>query len=402
MIVDSARNARKTIMYFFDLPTRIPAGQLMIEQPQRVEVLRASFGLYAATRRQTRVRWYDAPTGAQKLPFPTAFALADWLDKWERVEVQYGEDPFLQWKWDNGRAPQGATGQTYCGKPSDFDVPKIWSDDLPTLVRGPTGLPICCKQSLRASFVMTGFSYPWRTFSVGLRGEQPTTQTGLGLGERLPAQTGLGLQGTTLPAGFFQRIGLGGLTPSVADLGVDGLTPCGGELGYFAVEHARGYYESLVLDGLTPCGGELVADGITPGTGGVGLLGFSYHCDFCNTMLFNGPLTATILCPGFPVIDGMVITINNTLTGVNCRWYSGIVPTSDGGAIVITVEAFTSPFVILNWNLDYIQPAVDTWSANDGLTSGWTCDPFTFSDTQPMVGATHGPSGFNVTIAVTS
>jgi hypothetical protein len=155
MIVDTARNARRTIMYFFALSDPIPAGQLIHAQPAQVEVLSASLGLFAATRRATKVRWYQAPKGAKPLPFPTAFALSDFLSKWERVEVKYGEDPFYRWQWDNGSPPQGATGQYYCGTPEDFDVPKKWSPDLPTLCRGPTGLPCCCAPVACASLVLT-------------------------------------------------------------------------------------------------------------------------------------------------------------------------------------------------------------------------------------------------------
>jgi hypothetical protein len=154
MVVDVARNARRTIMYFFALPEPILAGQLIHAQPEQAEVLRASLGLFAATRRATKVRWYNAPKGAKRLPFPTAFALSDFLSKWERVEVQYGEDPFYRWQWDNGSPPQGATGQHYCGTPQDFDVPKKWSPDLPTLVRGPTGLPCCCAPVVCGSLVL--------------------------------------------------------------------------------------------------------------------------------------------------------------------------------------------------------------------------------------------------------
>lgn len=176
MVVDVARNARRTIMYFFALPEPILAGQLIHAQPEQAEVLRASLGLFAATRRATKVRWYNAPKGAKRLPFPTAFALSDFLSKWERVEVQYGEDPFYRWQWDNGSPPQGATGQHYCGTPEDFDVPKKWSPDLPTLVRGPTGLPCCCAPVVCGSLVLTA---------------EPITSNGsLGIGENIAQGSG--------------------------------------------------------------------------------------------------------------------------------------------------------------------------------------------------------------------
>lgn len=195
MIVDTARNARRTIMYFFALSDPIPAGQLIHAQPAQVEVLSASLGLFAVTRRATKVRWYQAPKGAKPLPFPTAFALSDFLSKWERVEVKYGEDPFYRWQWDNGSPPQGATGQYYCGRPEDFDIPKKWSPDLKSLSRGPTGLPCCCAPVVCASLVLVAEEISTAT-PLGLTVQLATTFCG---GEEPPLYQNVRLSSSDYP-----------------------------------------------------------------------------------------------------------------------------------------------------------------------------------------------------------
>lgn len=156
MIVDVGRHARRSIFHFHGLPDRLP----MPPAP----AVPGAIGFFVCTPRQTKVRWYFAPKGAKKLPMGTIFGSADFEDDFQRCEPQYGEQPFLPQTYNNGRPPQGATGQKFCGTADDFLKPKKWSADLPTLKRGPTGLPLCCSASLRGAIAYTGATFTRRTF----------------------------------------------------------------------------------------------------------------------------------------------------------------------------------------------------------------------------------------------
>lgn len=157
MIVDIARTCRTSIFHFHDLPDRKPA------EAMEGAAARAAIGWFVATPRQTRVRWYFAPEGALPLPKGTIFDSADFLDHYEQCQPKYGEQPFSPRTYSNGKPPQGATGKQFCGLPGDFLVPKKWSPDLPTLKRGPTGLPLCCNPALRGAIVYTGATFTKRT-----------------------------------------------------------------------------------------------------------------------------------------------------------------------------------------------------------------------------------------------
>jgi hypothetical protein len=182
MIVDVARTARKTIMYFFELPTPRASTSLPGILPSAA---RAAFGWFAATKRETLVRWYKAPPGAKRLPVENAFMLADWYNDYERCDMTTGEAPWQRWQYDKGQAPQGATGQSFCGTAADFYAARPWEPDPAkrrTLMRGPTGLPICCNPALRGAIGWTGLA------------PQPEISA-LGLSDASIAECGLGLRG---------------------------------------------------------------------------------------------------------------------------------------------------------------------------------------------------------------
>lgn len=162
MIVDVGRRARRSIFHFFAMPDRLP----MPPAP----AVPGAIGFFVATPRQTRVRWYYAPKGAKKLPMGTIFGSADFEDDFQRCEPQYGEQPFAPQTYYNGRPPQGAIGKMYCGTADDFLKAKKWSADLPTLQRGPTGLPLCCNPALRGAIAYTGavlVGRSWEFFQGG-------------------------------------------------------------------------------------------------------------------------------------------------------------------------------------------------------------------------------------------
>jgi hypothetical protein len=155
MIVDVGRHARRSIFHFHALPDRLPMPP--------VPAAKGAIGFFVCTPRQTKVRWYFAPEGAKKLPMGTIFGSADFEDDFQRCESQYGEQPYAPQTYYNGKPPVGATGQKFCGTPDDFLKPKKWSPDLPTLLRGPTGLPLCCAPALRGAIVYTGATFTRRS-----------------------------------------------------------------------------------------------------------------------------------------------------------------------------------------------------------------------------------------------
>jgi hypothetical protein len=165
MIMDFGRSAFTRKFWFFKVPPPRSADTLAAIPAARV--LR---GLYAAIKRITTVKWFFAQPGAKKFPALTCWDSSDWSDMYEKAEVQWGEIPRVMKglafqgqpppeylpQWSDGRAPAGATGQHYCGTIPDFQAPKVWSPDLPSLARGPDGFPLCCNRRLSVARGLIG------------------------------------------------------------------------------------------------------------------------------------------------------------------------------------------------------------------------------------------------------
>ncbi len=287
MVVDFGRSAFTRKVWFFSAPQPLPATVFA------VPAARFARGLYWATKPLRTVRWYFAAPGALPLPFPTFVDSSDWLDASEAAIAEYGELPRIpkgrkiegppppEWipsySSQKGAAPPGASGQYYCGRPSDFLTPKPWSPNLPSLNRLASGLPTCCAPLIRfaralgyAPFVspgglgLGGGLALLAAGGLGLGGEELAGGLGLG-GEKLAG--GLGLGGEELAGG----LGLGGDLALLAagGLGLGGEELAGG-LGLGGEELAGGL-------GL---GGEELAGGLGLGgdlallaAGGLGLGG---------------------------------------------------------------------------------------------------------------------------------
>jgi len=120
------------------------------------------------------IRWYFAVPGAKCLPFPTLWGSSDFCDLNEQCEANIGEIPRFNahtqfqgdipfWpmpEWNNGAAPQGATGQKFCGTQTQFQTAAPWSTSLPFVTLGPTGLPTCCVPLANASLVLSAMRLP--------------------------------------------------------------------------------------------------------------------------------------------------------------------------------------------------------------------------------------------------
>lgn len=335
MICDITRIPRVSIAYFFSNPLPLPPPPAA----QGVPV----FGMYAATKRETRVRWYEATPGAKTLPFQSFMQVADWFDDWERCEMEFGEVPFQTIHRDTRPAPIGATGQFACGQESDFTTPKVWSGDLPTLMRGASGLPVCCNPTLAAAFAMFG-------------------------------------PDPDMPAVVLQGL-------AIADTGIV-LQPASG--GIVIAE------SSLGLNG--------EVQGIASGS--VGLMGGSaapvtYNCAICSMELFSDPLLITLSAPAYPQFHGLVLPLTNDLNGDNCQWTINDFPARDGGLISMQFTAQTLPILFVFWNWSYIPPVGNQLDSSGGQTTGYTCNPFTYSETEPIIDSVSGPTGNNLTISVT-
>jgi len=157
MVVDIGRSCSKRPFSFFVVPPYQTADQF----PQQTRGVRASLGFCYSPPPLVRVRWYFAPVGAKPLPFPTIWGSTLWSDDYERAEQTIGEVPNqLLSKWNNGRPPDGATGQHFCGSVDDFQIPKTWGGPKERLKRGPSGLPLCCNAHLAALFAVESVSAP--------------------------------------------------------------------------------------------------------------------------------------------------------------------------------------------------------------------------------------------------
>lgn len=151
MIIDVGRTSRTSWFQFFDPPVPLSAAELP-SQP----ATSAAIGFFVGTAPLTRVRWYFAPEGARPLPGGTIFAGTDHNTLAENCEVVYGERPgFENRRWNNGKAPAGATGKEFCGTSFDFLHPQRWRSDLPCVQRGASGLLVCCNQFMAAAIGWT-------------------------------------------------------------------------------------------------------------------------------------------------------------------------------------------------------------------------------------------------------
>lgn len=335
MICDITRIPRVSIAYFFSCPIPLappPAAQGV-----------PCFGMYAATKKETLVRWYEAPAGAKMLPFESFMQVADWFDDWERCEMEFGEVPFQDIHRDPRPAPIGATGQYACGQESDFATPKVWSPDLPTLMRGASGLPVCCNPTLAAAFAMFG---------------PDPDMPAVVLQDLVIADTGIVLQ----PAS-------GGLAIAECSLGLNG--------------------EAQAL-----ASGSIALMGGSPAP-------ITYNCAICTGETFTDPLMVTLSAPAYPAVDGLVLPLANLFNGANCAWKINGFVARDGGLVNMTFSAQTTPILFVFWSWDYTPPGGNQLDCSGGQSTGFTCNPFAYSETEGIVDTVTGPTGNNLTISVT-
>ena len=148
-------------MWFFSPPAISPPAA-------GTNFSRCAFAPRGYERRSTLVKWYFAADDALPLPFPTIYAGSDFYQPWEADQIEYGESVFhRQRKFYSGQAPQGATGQNYCGTEEDFQVPRPWDPSAPSETIGSSGLPICCNAFLGGAIVLTTPAFPFQNLIVG-------------------------------------------------------------------------------------------------------------------------------------------------------------------------------------------------------------------------------------------
>jgi hypothetical protein len=97
------------------------------------------------------IRWYFSPPGALFLPIPSVFMSLNWTLVSERplaTDVP-GENLSAGTRYDKGTPPSGATGQQYCGTPSDF-LGQAASLPPPGLPTDHEGLPLACRVGVKA------------------------------------------------------------------------------------------------------------------------------------------------------------------------------------------------------------------------------------------------------------
>lgn len=129
-------------------------------------------GLLTRVIPPVRVRWYFAPETARPIPGGSCWGSTDWNDRFENALTTIGEIPRYEKSkyegaipnvmapvWNNGRTPPGVLGNFFCGTLEDFQVPKIYANNLTTLARRPDGISLCCNPA-NHSLIVLGAKIP--------------------------------------------------------------------------------------------------------------------------------------------------------------------------------------------------------------------------------------------------
>lgn len=120
-----------------------PCGRVvtLIRRPYRT-----TCRFFSDSDEENTIHWYVVPWSNGTLPYPHRIVPADWFP--DKVNTKdHGEHsleprPFDGW----GRiVPPVAPADHICGTAADFSAGCSVSDPRPPLVRGPDGIPTCCR-----------------------------------------------------------------------------------------------------------------------------------------------------------------------------------------------------------------------------------------------------------------
>jgi hypothetical protein len=321
---------------------------------------------------RTWVRWYKAPPGAKKLPFPSFIYSRVWSQPHQDDGPELGERGFPR-VWTRGSNP-GFQGQNYIGQPEWFmtgELPEsVLTDPLPDVPAWccipPAGLP--------GKFILKGAAVG----SGGLpsTGGGKLVIGGAAVGADYPPSTGGGklvIGGAAVGADYPPSTGGGKLVIGGAAVGADYPPSTGGG--------------KLVIGGAAVC---TMASGPPPSA-----------VYYSGSNFFGAEVTGCDQCP-----DGAAAQFTADLGAVSgsagCSAIGGAQTFSYNGACEWTTPVIDTGSFLHHWILTVSAFVVTVSDLNTGITwqasrAGWDCkSPLVLPRTQAGVGCVAAASSITL------